>query len=375
METHLEQAGADRLARGGPSCPGAASSSPSMPSRRGTEKPQMSASSSPTVRPAPGQGHGQVDRDRRLAHAALARGDGQHPGRGRDGGRRRASSWACQPGPVHDRARWPGVHLARCATSTAVTPGSAPTRPLDVALDLGPQRAAGDGQGDLHLRPAPSGRRSTSPHHAEVDDVVAELGVDDRPQRLTHVLGLGRCEIGLGGRHPLARSGRPGGHARDATCGICRARRVVGRGRVPADADAGTMGARSRRTRNKEASVTTMATRSASARSPSPVTLTDAAAAKVAELLAQEDSDELALRVAVRPGAARATATRCSSTPRWPTTTSSASSARCKVVVDPASAELLKGATLDYSDGLQGAGFHITNPNATRTCGCGSSFS
>ena len=33
------------------------------------------------------------------------------------------------------------------------------------------------------------------------------------------------------------------------------------------------------------------------------------------------------------------------------------------------------GATLDYSDGLQGAGFHITNPNATQTCGCGSSFS
>ena len=46
-----------------------------------------------------------------------------------------------------------------------------------------------------------------------------------------------------------------------------------------------------------------------------------------------------------------------------------------KVVVDAASAELLKGSTLDYTDGLQGAGFHISNPNATRTCGCGSSFS
>ncbi|MDA8148273.1 MAG: iron-sulfur cluster insertion protein ErpA, partial [Actinomycetota bacterium] len=43
--------------------------------------------------------------------------------------------------------------------------------------------------------------------------------------------------------------------------------------------------------------------------------------------------------------------------------------------VDPASADLLKGSTLDYNDGLQGAGFHVTNPNATRTCGCGSSFS
>jgi iron-sulfur cluster assembly protein/iron-sulfur cluster insertion protein len=46
-----------------------------------------------------------------------------------------------------------------------------------------------------------------------------------------------------------------------------------------------------------------------------------------------------------------------------------------KVVVDPVSAPLLVGATLDYKDGLQGAGFSINNPNASRTCGCGNSFS
>ena len=46
-----------------------------------------------------------------------------------------------------------------------------------------------------------------------------------------------------------------------------------------------------------------------------------------------------------------------------------------KVVVDPSSAQLLSGATLDYKDGLQGAGFAIDNPNAQRTCGCGQSFS
>ena len=45
------------------------------------------------------------------------------------------------------------------------------------------------------------------------------------------------------------------------------------------------------------------------------------------------------------------------------------------VVIDPASQQHLKGATLDYKDGLQGAGFHITNPNAERSCGCGQSFS
>ena len=52
-----------------------------------------------------------------------------------------------------------------------------------------------------------------------------------------------------------------------------------------------------------------------------------------------------------------------------------ASPGTVKVVVDSASAELLKGSILEYSDGLQGAGFNISNPNASRTCGCGSSFS
>ncbi|HEX4639750.1 MAG TPA: iron-sulfur cluster assembly accessory protein [Chthoniobacterales bacterium] len=42
--------------------------------------------------------------------------------------------------------------------------------------------------------------------------------------------------------------------------------------------------------------------------------------------------------------------------------------------VDKESAEYLRGATLDYRDGLTGAGFHIENPNAARTCGCGTSF-
>ena len=46
-----------------------------------------------------------------------------------------------------------------------------------------------------------------------------------------------------------------------------------------------------------------------------------------------------------------------------------------KVAVDPASVSLLVGATLDFKDGLQGAGFSIDNPNASRTCGCGNSFS
>lgn len=42
--------------------------------------------------------------------------------------------------------------------------------------------------------------------------------------------------------------------------------------------------------------------------------------------------------------------------------------------VDADSASYLDGATLDFRDGLTGAGFHIVNPNAARTCGCGTSF-
>ena len=46
-----------------------------------------------------------------------------------------------------------------------------------------------------------------------------------------------------------------------------------------------------------------------------------------------------------------------------------------EVLIDAYSADFLTGATVDYSDGLTGAGFKITNPNVARSCGCGSSFS
>ncbi|MDB6173137.1 MAG: putative iron binding protein from the HesB IscA SufA family [Chthoniobacteraceae bacterium] len=45
-----------------------------------------------------------------------------------------------------------------------------------------------------------------------------------------------------------------------------------------------------------------------------------------------------------------------------------------QVLVDPASAQYLKGATIDYADDLAGSGFRIQNPNAIRSCGCGTSF-
>lgn len=46
-----------------------------------------------------------------------------------------------------------------------------------------------------------------------------------------------------------------------------------------------------------------------------------------------------------------------------------------KLVTDPRSVLYLFGTTLDFSDGLNGKGFHFVNPNAARTCGCGESFS
>jgi iron-sulfur cluster assembly accessory protein len=45
-----------------------------------------------------------------------------------------------------------------------------------------------------------------------------------------------------------------------------------------------------------------------------------------------------------------------------------------KVLIDPQSAEFLQGSVVDYNEGLTGAGFHISNPNAARSCGCGTSF-
>jgi iron-sulfur cluster assembly protein/iron-sulfur cluster insertion protein len=108
---------------------------------------------------------------------------------------------------------------------------------------------------------------------------------------------------------------------------------------------------------------------------PSPISLSDAAAAKVASLLAQEGNDALALRVAVRPGGCSGYSYEMFFDSEIADDDIVRDHDGVKVVVDPASAELLKGSTLDYTDGLQDAGFHISNPNATRTCGCGSSFS
>ncbi len=108
------------------------------------------------------------------------------------------------------------------------------------------------------------------------------------------------------------------------------------------------------------------------------ITLTDKAAVKVKELLAAEGADDLALRVAVRPGGCSGFSYEMFFDGDVAADDEQArfgDDASVRVVVDPASAQLLEGATLDYKDGLEQSGFAITNPNATRTCGCGQSFS
>jgi iron-sulfur cluster assembly protein/iron-sulfur cluster insertion protein len=108
------------------------------------------------------------------------------------------------------------------------------------------------------------------------------------------------------------------------------------------------------------------------------ITLTDSAAAKVQELLKAEQAEDLALRVAVRPGGCSGYSYEMFFEPDVAADDEQAQfgpDGAVKVVVDPASAQLLLGATLDYKDGLDASGFAITNPNASRTCGCGQSFS
>jgi iron-sulfur cluster assembly accessory protein len=121
----------------------------------------------------------------------------------------------------------------------------------------------------------------------------------------------------------------------------------------------------------------TMMTSVSIGKKPDPVTLTDSAAVKVAQLLSEEGeaTEGLALRVAVKPGGCSGYSYEMFFDSELDDDDIVREFGGVKVAVDPTSAELLTGATLDYSDGLNDAGFHISNPNATRTCGCGSSFS
>jgi iron-sulfur cluster assembly accessory protein len=106
-----------------------------------------------------------------------------------------------------------------------------------------------------------------------------------------------------------------------------------------------------------------------------PVELTATATTKVAELIDAEGEPGLALRVAVRPGGCSGFSYEMFFDAETDSEDIVTEFGRVKVVVDPESAERLRGSTLDYKEGLMGAGFAIENPNVTKSCGCGNSFS
>ena len=105
------------------------------------------------------------------------------------------------------------------------------------------------------------------------------------------------------------------------------------------------------------------------------ITVTESAAKKVKELVEAEGNSELALRVAVRPGGCSGFSYEMFFDSDFAADDQKADFDGVKVVVDSASLQYLSGASLDYKEGLMGAGFSINNPNTTRTCGCGNSFS
>ena len=108
---------------------------------------------------------------------------------------------------------------------------------------------------------------------------------------------------------------------------------------------------------------------------PTPLVFTDNAANKVKQLIVEEGNAELKLRVFVTGGG-------CSGFQygfTFDEVTNEDDTVMDKngvsLLIDPMSYQYLVGAEIDYTDGVEGAQFVIKNPNATSTCGCGSSFS
>jgi iron-sulfur cluster insertion protein len=108
---------------------------------------------------------------------------------------------------------------------------------------------------------------------------------------------------------------------------------------------------------------------------PAPLVFTDSAADKVRQLITEEGNDNLKLRVFVQGGG-------CSGFQygfTFDEETSEDDTVMTRngvtLLIDAMSYQYLVGAEIDYKDDLDGAQFVIKNPNATTTCGCGSSFS
>ena len=108
---------------------------------------------------------------------------------------------------------------------------------------------------------------------------------------------------------------------------------------------------------------------------PQVVTVTDSAVAKVRSLIEEEDNPDLKLRVYVTGGGCSGFQYGFTFDEIVNEDDTTINKNGVSLLVDAMSYQYLVGAEIDYKEDLQGAQFVIKNPNATSTCGCGSSFS
>jgi len=106
-----------------------------------------------------------------------------------------------------------------------------------------------------------------------------------------------------------------------------------------------------------------------------PLDFTAAAAGKVSELIEEEDNTELKLRVYVQGGGCSGFQYGFTFDEDQQEDDTAVDKDGVRLLVDPMSFQYLIGAKIDYKDDIDGARFIINNPNASTTCGCGSSFS
>ena len=107
---------------------------------------------------------------------------------------------------------------------------------------------------------------------------------------------------------------------------------------------------------------------------PSYITVTESAASKIKDLLAEENKAESGLRVFVQGGGCSGFQYGLMIEENGGVGDQTFDSNGIRLFVDPVSLSYLKGAEVDFVDTITGGGFTIKNPNATSTCGCGSSF-
>jgi iron-sulfur cluster insertion protein len=108
---------------------------------------------------------------------------------------------------------------------------------------------------------------------------------------------------------------------------------------------------------------------------PAPLVVTDSAADKVRQLIEEEGNAELKLRVFVQGGGCSGFQYGFTFDEDTNEDDTVMEKNGVKLLIDAMSYQYLVGAEIDYKDGLEGAQFVIKNPNASTTCGCGSSFS